>query len=98
MTDQSDDAFYRRCAEILGTDYDCKPFAGHRRTRWNNRAPGSGRFPGHGLIRLFGDTVQIVLRHPVVMHRTIEGRQAAVDALKSAIVSSQPGPERSDRE
>lgn len=81
----TDDDFYERCAELLGTRYDCTPFTGHRRTRWNNRAPGSGRFPGHGLIRLFGDTVQIVLRHPVAMHRTIEGRQEAIDAIKATI-------------
>ena len=85
MTDRSDEGFYRRCAAILGTDYGCTPFTGHRRTRWNNRAPGSGRFPDHGLIRLFGNTVQIALRHPATLCCTIEGRDEALDVLRSYV-------------
>lgn len=47
--------FYRECARLLGTTYDCSPFPHYKRTRWNNRAPGSGRFAGHGIIRAFND-------------------------------------------
>jgi hypothetical protein len=56
--------FYRECARLLGTTYDCKPVLYRYRTRWNNRAPGGGRFPGHGIIRIFGDQVHVQLTNP----------------------------------
>lgn len=81
----SDEQFYHRCAEILGTTYDCEGFQYAYRTRWNNRTAGNGRFPDHGLIRLFGDQVQIALRYPVHVQRNVEGRQAALDLLQQII-------------
>lgn len=81
-----DETFYRQCADILGTTYDCTAFTGHARTRWNNRSPGGGRFPGCGIVRLFGDQVQIALRHPVTMQCNVEGRQAALDLIKDAVI------------
>ncbi len=77
--------FYRRCAEILGTTYDCQPFTGHVRNRWNNRRPGNGRFPDHGIVRLFGDHVQIALRRPCVVQRNVEGRQTALDLIAGIV-------------
>lgn len=48
--------FYEKCSKILGIPYECKPFpwTHSNRTRWNNRAAGSGRYEGFGLIRVFG--------------------------------------------
>lgn len=60
----TNEAFYRECARLLGTSYDCVPFPFRKRTRWNNRTAGSGRFPGHGIIRVFGDEVQVALTCP----------------------------------
>jgi hypothetical protein len=62
----NNDDFYRECARLLGCPYDCKPFPYKHsgRTRWNNRAAGSGRFEGHGIIRVFGDTVHVALTNP----------------------------------
>lgn len=51
--------FYERCAEILGVNYECTPHPYSKRTRWNNRAPGSGRYPGIGIIRKFGKSIQV---------------------------------------
>ena len=86
-----DKEFYERCATILGTRYDCQPFTGHKRTRWNNRKPGGGRFPEHGIIRLFGEHVQIALRSPVSIQRNVEGRQAALDLLKTIVDEARAG-------
>ena len=52
-------SFYEKCAEILNVDYDGEPFAYYKRTRWNNRKAGSGRYPGFGLIRKFGEQYHI---------------------------------------
>jgi len=62
--------FYERCAELLGVPYTYRsyPYKGHT-SRWNNRDPGNGRFPGRGLIRLYGDTVHMMLRHPICITR-----------------------------
>ena len=60
--------FYNKCAELLGTEYDCKPFPWYKRTRWNNRAPGSGRYPGFGIIRKFGSQIHVALQRPVQHH------------------------------
>jgi len=84
----TDAEFYNRCAAILGTTYDCEAFSHCYRTRWNNRKPGSGRFPDHGIIRLFGDHVQIALRAPTVIQTNVEGRQAALDFLRQAVADA----------
>ena len=63
MTNES---FYAECAALLGCSYDGKPFPYHKRTRWNNRTPGQGRFPGHGIIRVFGSLVHVALTNPQI--------------------------------
>jgi hypothetical protein len=77
------DEFYRRCAGLLGTSYDCAGFPFQVRNRWNNRAPGHGRFPGFGIIRAHGDQVQVSLRHPVNAHRTFPTREEAMAWLST---------------
>lgn len=77
--------FYTECAAILGTTDDCEAFTHYKRTRWNNRRPGRGRFPGFGLIRAFGDVVQIALHHPVQVNAVIEGRDAALEFLRAQV-------------
>lgn len=54
----TNEEFYTRCSEILGVEHNYnKPV--FKRTRWNNRILGNGRFPGFGLIRCFGVKVMI---------------------------------------
>lgn len=84
----TDEQFYQQCAAILGTTYDCQPFGSAYRTRWNNRKPGGGRFPDHGIIRLFGHHVQIALRAPIALHANIEGREKALEFLANSITHS----------
>lgn len=78
-----DDEFYNRCAEILGTQYECEPFPYRRRTRWNNRIPGSGRYPGYGLIRKFGSQIQVHLRYPVEHSKVYNTTEEVLRFLES---------------
>lgn len=73
-------SFYEECARLLGTSYECEPFPYRKRTRWNNRAPGSGRYPGIGIIRVFGDEVHVTLHNPRLIFR---GTKEEVLALLS---------------
>lgn len=56
--------FYAKVAELLDTTTDGEPFKYYKRTRWNNRIPGQGRFPGRGIVRIFGDQIHVALNNP----------------------------------
>ena len=58
--------FYQRCAELLGVQTTYRKFPFRKRTRWNNRTAGNGRFEGRGTVRLFGNSVHISLRNPAI--------------------------------
>lgn len=79
----TNEEFYRRCADMLGTSYDCTGLESPYRTRWNNRRPGHGRFPGFGIIRLHGEDVHVSLRHPVSASRHFASREAALEWLSA---------------
>jgi hypothetical protein len=54
--------FLAKCGEILNIEHlwnDPVP----RRTRWNNRLIGNGRFPGFGLIRCFGNNIVVTSKN-----------------------------------
>ena len=53
---------YEKCAEILGIDTAYKTPV-PKRTRWNNRVLGNGRFPGFGLVRCHGSVFVVISRH-----------------------------------
>lgn len=78
-------AFYEECARLLGTTYACAPFPYQRRTRWNNRAAGSGRFEGCGLIRVFGARVHVALRHPISLYRDFSSKEETLAALATLL-------------
>ena len=91
--------FYGKCAEILGTEHefrDCVPrpkidrdgkiyTPATKASRWGGREPGNGRFPGFGIIRAFGNTVQINLTKPKRISAIIEGRDEALAFLREAV-------------
>ena len=81
----TDEEFYTQCAAIMDAPVCYQPFTHFSRTRWNNRTPGSGRYPGKGTIRLFGDTVHISLREPVALRMVVTGREKALAALAKAV-------------
>jgi hypothetical protein len=74
-------AFYAACADLLGAEHVYRRFPFRRKTRWNNRLAGNGRFPGFGLIRLFGSHVHVHLRAPVAVNRWFESRESALSFL-----------------
>ena len=69
-------------AALLNTTYEGEAFPWYRRTRWNNRKPGSGRFPEFGLIRCFGDTVHTNLHHPINISKVFNSKAEALDFLR----------------
>lgn len=79
----NNEEFYLECARLLETVYDCKPWPwpGIRKTRWNNREPGSGRFPNHGIIRCFGDVVHVNIYHPIKLAKTFETKEEALKEI-----------------
>ena len=51
--------FYATCSELLQIEHDYKvPF--RKKTRWNNRVLGNGRFPGFGTIQYFGSFIRVM--------------------------------------
>ena len=83
----TNEEFYVECAKLLDTTYDCKPFpwTHSKRTRWNNRQPGSGRYPGHGLIRCYGNLVHVNLHTPVKFDKTFNSMEEALEELKKIL-------------
>jgi hypothetical protein len=81
------DDFYAECAAILGVAHEGEAFTHYKRTRWNNRRPGRGRFPGAGLIRVFGNVVHFNIRAPAVVQETVEGLPEALAYLRERVGS-----------
>ena len=51
--EQTEEEFYETCSKILGIPHEYHtPYK--RKTRWNARVLGNGRFPGFGTIQIFG--------------------------------------------
>jgi hypothetical protein len=76
------DEFYAECAALLGTTDECEAFTHYRRNRWNNRKPGRGRFPEHGIIRSFGEVVHIHLHSPKKIAGVFDSHDAALEHLR----------------
>ena len=73
--------FYDKCADIMGTTHDYRTPV-PRRTRWNNRLLGNGRFPNRGVIRPFGDKcIHVMLTNPRVC-QTFDSPEQLFDFLK----------------
>jgi hypothetical protein len=69
MTNDEKKQFYAQCGEILGIEHkwnDPVP----RRTRWNTRLIGNGRFPGFGLIRCYGYQIMVTSKDGTKMFDT----------------------------
>jgi hypothetical protein len=70
-TNEEKRAFYARCAQILDIEHVWnEPVP--RRTRWNTRRLGNGRYPGFGLIQCYGTTVRVVSRRGTRMFDSYE--------------------------
>jgi len=63
--------FYGRCSDILNIERDYHDPV-RRRTRWNNRNLGNGRYPGFGLVQCFGSTIRVVSKRGTKVFQTYE--------------------------
>lgn len=79
----SNEEFYNKCAELLGAEHEYLPFTHYKRTRWNNRTPGSGRYPGYGIIRKFGNKIHVALTNPINHHGIYDNEEAVFTFLRS---------------
>lgn len=79
--------FYHKCAELLGVEYDCQPFTHYKRTRWNNRTPGSGRYPGFGIIRKFGSQIHVALNRPISHYGIYNSEEEVLTFLQNLDIS-----------
>jgi hypothetical protein len=73
--------FYQACAELLDVKHAYRRFPYAKPTRWNNRAAGNGRYPGVGLVRLFGKSVHVQLRAPHKVNRLFSSHAEALSFL-----------------
>lgn len=78
----NDEQFYAECAALLGTTHEGTAFPYRKRTRWNNRTPGRGRFTGRGTIRVFGDIVHVALNNPSL--HFVGSKAQVLDLLSSS--------------
>jgi hypothetical protein len=63
--------FYQTCANILDIPHEYH-IPVPRRTRWNNRILGNGRYPGFGLIHCFGNKVRVISKQGTRMFDSFE--------------------------
>lgn len=80
----NNEQFYGEVAKILGTTHEYIPFPYRKRTRWNNRGPGSGRFPEKGIVRCFGNLVHIALYDPLIS-KVCASKEEALETLRENI-------------
>jgi len=82
--ENSVEGFYQAVAKLLECEAHRYTTPLQKRTRWNNRLPGNGRFPGHGIVRYFGSThVLVRLTNPSL--NGLFNAEAALDAIKSSL-------------
>lgn len=85
------EGFYKAVADLLSAEHRFEPFPYGKRTRWNNRLPGNGRYPGCGIVRRYGpDAIHIQLYSPP-LGGLYTSEQAALTAIRTALLPTVPG-------
>lgn len=78
--------FYQECAKLLDcAEHTYRKFPYGKRTRWNNRSAGNGRYPGHGLVRRFSHNLIRVSLHSPQCRGTFASAEEALAAIKLAL-------------
>lgn len=73
--------FYEKCGNIIGCPNEGVMFPYSKRTRWNNRVAGPGRYPGIGVVRKFSDRFIVVsFRNPKV-HKQFSTEESVYEFL-----------------
>lgn len=70
-TIEEKEEFYIRCSEILNIEHEFHAPV-KRRTRWNARFLGNGRFATFGLVQCFGSSVRVMSKHGTKIFKTYE--------------------------
>lgn len=73
--------FYDTVSSILNIEHQFHDPV-RRRTRWNTRIKGNGRFPGFGLMQCFGSTIRVASKHGTKVFKTYE---EVYDYLKKVV-------------
>ncbi len=83
-TEIEEEQFYTEVAKILNAETVYKRFPYSKKTRWNNRNPGNGRYEGRGLVRYYShNCIHICLSNPRLnkMCKSTEEAYAALRAI-----------------
>lgn len=66
MGEECKEEFYNDVARLLNCSrHSYKEFPFSKRSRWNNREQGNGRFPNNGIVRYYNsETIHIALTNP----------------------------------
>jgi hypothetical protein len=81
-TQEEKKAFYEECANILEIEHEYNTPV-HKRTRWNTRNLGNGRYPGFGLVQCFGSSMRVVSRNGTRIFNEYEDVYAYLKELKA---------------
>jgi hypothetical protein len=77
--------FYHQIAQILDCSDTYREFQFSKKTRWNNRDPGNGRFLNHGMVRRFSATLIHVYLHAPRLIGVYNTDCSALNAIKTAV-------------
>lgn len=80
-TAEEKEKFYETCSIILGIPHVFRSPV-RRRTRWNTRFLGNGRYPGFGLVQCFGSSIRVISKHGTKVFKTYE---EVYDYLKKVV-------------
>jgi hypothetical protein len=92
MSKSEKELFYEECAKILGVEHTyLVPYAAYKRpNRWNNRAPGNGRFEGRGCVMMFGPKlIHIMLHTPQSINQKVSSKEETFELLRQVMAMSQ---------
>lgn len=73
--------FFDKVAKIFETTHEyVEPRA--RKTRWNVRNLGNGRYPGFGTVRHFGAYIYVMLTNPVSVTQKFDTEEECLEFLE----------------
>ena len=78
--------FYTEVARLLNCEQHVySPWIYEKRTRWNHRNPGNGRYPGHGVVRRYSPTMIHVFLQSPRLNGTFSTDAAALLAIERVL-------------
>jgi hypothetical protein len=82
--DSVEQRFYMAVAEALECDYSYNKYPYERRTRWNNRMAGNGRYADHGIVRRFSSDRILVQLHTPKVNGVFASLEAVLESINIA--------------